>query len=189
MKSMRYLPVAALSLLFFACADFSSYRYFHVYAMVKPSSSSSGMHEDSDLAFRFAISEKKIKAYITNKSASDVNIKWSEVAYIDFKGASHKVANNEVLFTNRMDKAKDTVLKPGITEENVIVPVDNVEKLEEQWTWSIVPLFDQETDAALLNRDKTFGVILPVNLATGEKVYRFEFKVAAVIPHRYHNPR
>ncbi|MDH5543881.1 MAG: hypothetical protein OEY64_13105 [Nitrospinota bacterium] len=189
MKSMKFFPIAVLSVMFFACADFSAYRYYHVYSMVEPSNNYAGMHEDSNLAFRFDISEKKIKAFITNKSGSDVKLKWSSVKYVDYKGMSHKIANNEVLFTSRMDKAKDTLLTAGTTEENVIVPIENVEKLDEQWTWSIVPFFDQETDAALLNKDKTFAVVFPVSLAGEEKTYRFEFKVAEVIPHRYHNPR
>ncbi|GMT42437.1 MAG: hypothetical protein IEMM0002_0848 [bacterium] len=188
------LFVVVLAPLALSCADLSAYRYRQMYAMVNPHENHDRTFQDENLAFRFEIREKKIEVFITNKSGSEIKLDWPDVKYIDASGSKHGVANSQTLFTKNVDRTRPTILKPGRTEENVIVPLKNIEKLE-QWTWSIKPFFNQEDEEALSNKGSLFSVIIPVELAGDEaegkisKLYSFRFKVTNVIPYRNHTPR
>lgn len=186
------LLLGVLLLFASACADMSAYRYRQMYALASPAENYDRVFEDKNLAFRFEVKEKKIEVFITNKSLGNVSLNWPEVRYIDSSNEELEVANMQTLFTKNMGKIKPTLLKPGVTEENLIVPIKNVEKLE-QWTWAVKPFFNQEDEGALLNRGKTFGLLFPVELGTeGEsisKLYTFRFKVTNVVPFRTHTPR
>lgn len=176
--------------LFASCADLSAYRYHNTYMMVKPSVNYDKRYSDGGMAFRFDIKPKKIESYITNGTESDVSIDWPGVEFIDSNGKTHKIANIDTVFSKKLDKISAKVIPSGTTDVNVIVPVDNMKSLEEQWMWSLEPFFDLETEKALLNKGKTFSLVLPLVLEGGEKrIYRFEFAVASVLPHRPQTPR
>lgn len=183
-----------VALLFFtsACAGMSAYRYRQMYALTSPVESYEKVFEDENLAFRFEVKEKRIVVSITNRSRNDVSLNWPEVKYIDSSDEELEVVNLQTLFSRNTGRIKPTLLRPGETEENVIVPVKNIEKLE-QWTWSLKPFFNQKDEQALLNRGKTFGLLFPVELETGgesiSKLYVFRFKVTNVVPFRSRTPR
>jgi hypothetical protein len=158
--------------------------------MVKPAKNYDKRYSDGGMAFRFDIKPKKIESYITNGSGSDVSVDWPEAEFIDSNGKPHKIANIDTIFTKRQERISQKVIPSGETDVNVIVPVDYMTSMEEQWMWSLKTLFDLETDKALSNRGKTFTLVLPLILKGGEKrTYRFEFAVASVLPHRSQNPR
>lgn len=188
----KFLLFAVILLFTSACAGMSAYNYRQMYALTSPVENYSRVFEDDNIAFRFEVKEKKIGVFITNKSDSDVSLDWPEVRYVDTSNEELKVANQQTLFTKNTGRIKPTFIRPGATEENVIVPVRNVEKLE-QWTWAIKPFFNQEDEGALLNKGKTFGLLFPVKFQIGEervsKLYAFRFKVTNVLPFRAHTPR
>ena len=188
-RTMKFSVLCAV-LLFASCADLSAYRYHNTYMMVKPVKNYDKRYSDADMAFRFDIKPKKIESYITNSSGNDVSIDWPGAEFIDSNGKPHKIANIETIFTKKQDRISAKVISSGATDVNVIVPVEYVTNLEEQWMWSLKPLFDLESDKALSNRGKTFTLVLPLILEGGEKrTYQFEFAVASVLPHRPQNPR
>jgi len=181
-------PALFLFLLGTACAGFSSYRYHQTYALVSPVDNGGRYYEDGGLAFRFEVTEKKILVHVANNTPGEVRLEWPSVRYIDPDGKEHEIANLQTLFTESADRIKPDTLAPGATEENVIVPLPNIEKME-QWTWKIKPLFNQEDETALENRGKTFSLVFPVrNSADEEKIYNFTFKVVSVVYHRSRTP-
>ncbi|MEE8483299.1 MAG: hypothetical protein V3S46_01775 [Nitrospinota bacterium] len=171
-----------------ACAEFTAYRYRQWYAMVKPVESWEKRYEDNGAAFRFEITEKRIKVFFENRSGSEITLMWNKVRYIDPEGKSHRIANNQTLFRRKSGKIIPTNVPAGEREENVMVPVGNIEKME-RWTWSIKPLFNMEDDTALENRGKIFSVVFPVEIGNVEKVYKFDFIVTNVVAFRGRTPR
>lgn len=187
--SKRLIALFALGILSAAsCAELSAYKYRQWYAMVGPVENSYRHYEDDKIAFQFEISEKRMDVAITNKGMDNISLKWPKVRYVDPSGKSHVIANNQTLFTKDPSRIKPADLPPGKTERNVIVPLSNIEKLE-KWTWSIKPLFNQKDEKALLNKDKTFGIIFPVTVGEERIIYRFDFAVTNVLPYRGQNPR
>ena len=182
------LVLVASSLLASSCTGLNSYRYRQMYALVEPVESYERVYEDNEVAFRFEVEEKKIQLFVTNKSEKDIRIDWPEVRLIAPDGKKHKIANLDTIFTKTTDRIKPTDVPPGMTEENLIVPLYSMEKIE-QWTWTLKPVFNQKDEKALLNKNKTFSIIFPVELDESEKrSYRFDFKVTNVIAFRGRNP-
>ena len=66
-----------------SCADLSAYRYWQTYAMVQPGENYNREYQDKNLAFRFEISDKKIRTLITNKTEHDIKLLWSKVKFIE----------------------------------------------------------------------------------------------------------
>ena len=186
-KSLLLVLVVS-SLLASSCTGLNSYKYRQMYALMSPVENYDRFYEDNKVAFRFEVEEKKILLFITNKSEKEIRLDWPEVRFITPDGKKHQVANLDTVFTNNLGRIKPTAVPAGMTEENLIVPLYSMEKIE-QWTWTLKPFFNQEDDKALLNKNKTFSIIFPVELAEDEKrSYRFDFKVTNVIAFQGRNP-
>jgi len=188
---MKKLFLLTLALIITAsCSDLSSYRYRQTYAMTQPVLAYNRVHEDNEILWRFEIGDKKIETNITNKSDKDITLLWSKVRFIDSHGAEYHIANRETIFTRGNRKMADGKVSPTKTEKNILVPINRIKKLEEQWTWRIIPMFDLTSDKAELNRRKTFSIVFPVVVLDGEKrSYKFDFMVASVIPEKVFTPR
>jgi hypothetical protein len=177
----------AATALMASCAGFSAYKYRQFYAMTAPVKNYDGHYEDGAVAFQFEISEKRINVYIENKGGAPLEVRWPDARFIDQDGKTHDVANSQTILTKDQLKIKSSTIPDGGTEENIIVPADYQEQLE-QWTWYVRPFFNQTDDGALKNLDKTFGVLIPVKVGGEERKYSFEFKVTSVIPYTGRTP-
>jgi len=188
MKNMKYFAmILAVGTAGIACAGFSSYQYRQMYAMIQPVKSGDRHYEDNAVAFQFEINEKKIEVQIDNLGKETVEVDWPGAYFIDPGGLQHQVANQQTVFTKDPAKLKPTQIAPGGAEENVVVPLDHVEELE-QWTWYVRPLFNMEDDSALLNLNKTFRVVIPVKVGEEKRRYSFQFMVTNVVPYRGRTP-
>ncbi|MFQ5432641.1 MAG: hypothetical protein ACE5EN_09060 [Nitrospinota bacterium] len=188
MKKSVLVCFALVLIVTFSCTGLNSYRYRQMYALVKPVENYDRFYEDDNVAFRFEVEEKKIHLFVTNKSEKEIRLNWPDVRFIDPGGKKHQVANLDTVFTKNTERIKPTAVSAGMTEENLIVPLDSMDKIE-QWTWTLKPFFNQEDDKALLNKNKTFSIIFPVEFDESEKrTYRFDFKVTNVIAYRGRNP-
>ncbi|MBI3794610.1 MAG: hypothetical protein HY280_07755 [Nitrospinae bacterium] len=189
MKKKSILSAAILAGAFSAvsCAGFSAYKYRQSYAMISPVQNYDGVYEDASLRFQFEFTEKKINVLISNRGAKPVEVEWPDAQYVDPEGFKHKVANKQTAISKDQDKIKPTSIAPGADEENLIVPADNQEQME-QWTWYIKPLFNLKDDKAPANLDKTFSVIIPVAIDAEKRLYNFQFKVATVMRYTGRTP-
>ncbi|MBI5177643.1 MAG: hypothetical protein HZA04_00105 [Nitrospinae bacterium] len=182
-----FMAVAVIVVAGAACAGFSSYQYRQMYAMIQPVKDYDRHYEDNALAFQFEITEKKIELQIENRGKETAEVDWPGSYFVDSSGLMHPVATNQTIFTKEMQKAKSTRIAPGTSEDNVLVPVDHVEEVE-QWTWYVRPLFNMEDDSALLNLNKTFRVVIPVKVGEEKRRYSFQFMVTNVVPYRGRTP-
>ncbi len=165
------------------CSGFTAYRYKQYYAMIQPIVSYDKSYEDTRIAFQFEITEKKILVDIANISSEPVTVDWPNVYLVDAEGISRHIVNDQVVFTKETSRMKPTIIAPGATEHNLIVPRDSVEELE-QWTWYIKPLYTQTDDTAPLNLKKVFRVVIPVQAGNERRRYSFQFMVTDVVPYR-----
>jgi len=174
----------------FACSSITPNRYWQYYEMIQPVKSASLHYEDAEVSFRFVIKQKKIQIFIINKAEHDITLLWPKVRFVDSLGEKQGVANYQTVFTKNMEALKNIVLPAGETVDDILVPVNYIKKLEEPWAWEIKPLFNQTDERAELNRNKKFSLIFPVSRDGGrEKDYRFDFKVAVVLPYQTYVPR
>lgn len=173
-----FLVFAALGA---GCAELSGYRYWNSYSMTAPAVSPNKTYADDLINVRFWFDEKKIHFTLINLTDGPMVIDWKKGAYRGLDGNEEPVANSATLFSEKRLLAEPTVIKSGEAITDFVAPLSNVENLEE-WTYSLSPLFDMTSDAALGNKGKTFGIDMPVKVGDTTKTYAFMFKISLVQP-------
>ncbi|MEK6591319.1 MAG: hypothetical protein AABZ11_11655 [Nitrospinota bacterium] len=182
---------AVLSLLFFiSCAERSPYKYHNTYALVEPVVHKNGIKqppnyyrefEDDKILIKFTIKDKKIFFRLKNKTDKELTILWDRLNFVDTKGVSHKVVGFDNLFTEKQDKQPLQRINAKREINNLIVPLENIEFIEE-WTWYVRPLFNRTDDLALRNRGKTFSISMPIEI-DGETInYQYKFRIENIVP-------
>ncbi len=197
LRKGSYLPLVPcpLPLLFFflliGCAEMSPYKYYNVYSLVEPVAVKNGIEqppnfgkefEDEKISIKFTIKEKKIFFRLKNKTDKELTIMWDKISFVDINGTTYGVTGFENLFTDRMDKQTPQTIRAKGEVNDLIVPLDNVEFMEE-WTWYVRPLFNRTDDKAAKNKGKTFSLYMPVEIAGDVINYHYKFRIEHVIPH------
>lgn len=164
-----------------ACSGVSPYKYWNIYTMTEPDSSSEKLYTDGKIKIRFWMGEKRIHFRFSNLTNQPVTIDWRKAVYIHIDGKKHSVANIDSLFSDRKDDPPPSLIAPGKTVDDFLAPSKNVEKLEE-WTWYAYPLFNLFDEKAYASKGKKFGVDIPVKTEGKWHTYKFRFKISDVVP-------
>lgn len=123
---------------------------------------------------------------LLNKSGKTIKIDWSNVAYVDVNGASHRVMHDYVKYMKREESQPPTVIVSDSSVSDEIVPIDNVwfnsEKslLNGDIGWKVDYLFGTSLSHSDVN-GKTFKVLLPVIKDNVTTEYLFTFKITEKI--------
>ncbi len=178
------------SLLFIGCADIGPYKYYNIYTLVEPEVIKNGIKqpsnydkefEDDRISIKFTFKEKKIFFNLKNKTELQLKLLWDRLSYVDTNGFSHKLTGFQNIFTDKMDKqAEQEIIAKGEIND-LIVPIDSIEFMEE-WTWYIRPLFNQINEQALTNRGKTFSISMPIEIGGDIVDYNYKFRIDHIIP-------
>ncbi len=183
MAHVTQLIVAVVVMFIFpACSGISTYRYINIYSIVSPKESAEKVYQDRVINVRFWIDEKKVHFELENLSDEQIIIHWNKAAYVNVDEKKYSLSNSEYVFTKDRFNPPSKAVPAGESIIDYVVPVNNVEKLEE-WTWYIYPLFNLSDKRAIDNRGKVIGVDLPVEYAGEIRTYTFRFKVTNVTPH------
>ena len=154
-----------------------AYPAKYKFAMTKPHGSSNTVFEDKSVRIFFDLSARRIRLKVHNKTRQNLELKWDEAGFVDVGHLSHKVVHSGV---NYMDKDKPqapTVVAPGTTIEDTIVPKDYINEISGKWTQR--PLFPTAPEAKAY-KGRTFSVLLPLSINSKVKTYQFAFKIQDV---------
>lgn len=121
-----------------------------------------------------------------NKTDHSIKIIWDEAAFVDDIGVSHRIMHSGVKYKDRNDSQPPTVIVRKGRIEEIIIPTDYVYFDEVYYKWKEKPFFKSLQyggDPKVLenemrnNVNKTFQVLLPLEIETVVNDYIFEFKV------------
>ena len=172
------------------CAERSPYKYHNIYTLVEPEVIKNGIKqppnynkefEDDRILIKFTFKEKKIYFKLKNKTDKQLKILWDRLSFVDSNGASQRVTGFKNIFTDKMDKQPVQEIQAKTEINDLIVPIDNIELMEE-WTWYVRPLFNQTDEEAIANRGKIFSISMPIEIAGDTVDYNYKFRIDHVVP-------
>ncbi|MFW2330792.1 MAG: hypothetical protein ACN4E2_00625 [Nitrospinota bacterium] len=162
-------------------AERSSYNYWYDYRLVTPSNLTSNQYEDDILKIDFYPEPKRIVYNLENRHSMPIKIDYSRSVIIDTRQRRLEATDGLLYFKEEGVKKDYLIIEPNQKIVSFIVPTQNISKLGE-WTWSIEPMFDLKSSAAIKNKGSLFGVELFITSDGAERNYIFEFEVREVVP-------
>ena len=172
------------------CAERSPYKYYNIYTLVEPEVIKNGIKqppsydkefEDERILIKFTFKEKKIYFRLKNKTDNQLKILWDRLSFADTNGALQRVTGFKNIFTDKMGKQPVQEIQAKTEINDLIVPTDNIELIEE-WTWYVRPLFNQTDEEAIANRGKIFSISMPIEIAGDTVDYNYKFRIDHVVP-------
>lgn len=144
--------------------------------------------EDDLIEVAWLYTPTQLAFSLQNKTDHTVRIVWDDAAYIDPDGRSGRVMHTGVKYVDRNNSMPPSVVARRSTIEDIVVPVDNIGGgVGSPLGWYTDPLLlprylsgDATADDALANRDKTFSVLLPIQVEDVTNDYVFTFRVLDV---------
>ncbi len=182
--------LASVFCLLVGCAERSPYKYHNIYTLVEPEVIKNGIRqppsydkefEDDRIVIKFTFKEKKIYFRLKNKTDKQLKILWDRLSFADSNGTSQKVTGFKNIFTDKMDKQPVQEIQAKTEINDLIVPIDNIELMEE-WTWYVRPLFNQTDEEAIANRGKIFSISMPIEIDGDIVDYNYKFRIDHVVP-------
>jgi hypothetical protein len=178
------------SLFFSGCAERSPYKYYNIYTLVEPEVIKNGIKqppsydkefEDERISIKFTFKEKKIYFRLKNKTDDQLKILWDRLSFMDTNGNLQRVTGFKNIFTDKMDKQPVQEIQARSEINDLIVPIDNIELMEE-WTWYVRPLFNHMDEQATTNKGKIFSILMPIEIAGNTIDYNYKFRIDHVVP-------
>ena len=172
------------------CAERSPYKYYNIYTLVEPEVIKNGIKqppsydkefEDDRLSIKFTFKEKKIYFRLKNKTDEQLKILWERFSFVDTNGVVQRITGFKNIFTDKMDKQPIQEIQAKTELNDLIVPIENIEFMEE-WTWYVRPLFNQTDEEAIKNRGKIFSISMPIEIAGNIIDYNYKFRIDHVVP-------
>jgi hypothetical protein len=150
----------------------------YAFSLQKPTPTPNLTFSNDALELTFLLDRERLAFSLRNKSEQPIQIDWNSASYVDPAGRAHKVMHEGVKYVDRNSPQPPTVVPPGATIDDRVVPSDHVEYVERSgWlTRALLPAGDEAS--ALQGR--TLGVLLPIQTAgTTENLY-FLFSIDRV---------
>ncbi|MBI5749084.1 MAG: hypothetical protein HZA00_08155 [Nitrospinae bacterium] len=190
-KNINFLLLTSYFLLLLSgCAERSPYKYYNIYTLVEPEIIKNGIKqppsydkefEDDRISIKFTFKEKKIYFRLKNKTDKELKILWDRLSFADTNGALQRVTGFKNIFTDKMDKQPVQEIQAKTEINDLIVPIDNIELMEE-WTWYVRPLFNQTDEQSIANMGKIFSISMPIEIAGDVIDYNYKFRIDHVVP-------
>ncbi len=150
--------------------------------------------EDEMVGITWDAEADDLSALFVNKTSSPIKIIWDDAAYIDENGVSHRIIHSGIKYSEKDKPQLPTKIAPNGKIEDAIIPT-NLVYFEEGYygendfkagRWIEKPLFEycriggnEDSAIRLLqsNVDKTFQILLPLNIEKIVYDYVFTFRV------------
>lgn len=134
-------------------------------------------YEDRYISIGFTpILDDAISFVLLNKTGSAMRLIWDETAFIHIDGSAQRVMHSGVRYIDRNSYQPPSVIPPGATLRDIILPTENVYYVSGQYggwrTHDIIPQsFAPQVDGF------TIGVLMPIEVEGRRRDYTFYFDI------------
>jgi hypothetical protein len=151
------------------------------FKLVKPLNSKGTTYEDPRIKIVFSPDEHQIKFTIRNKTAGPLNLDWNHLSFVDTEGKAHRVIHNGVRLMERDKEMPTTVVPPGASVDDLIVPSDFISwESSKSSRWEQKPILPAAHGFRSLKLNgATFSVFFPMQVSGVTKDYNFVFVIGA----------
>lgn len=152
------------------------------FSLVSPKVQPTPFFEDEFIAVKLAPSEEQLGIAIQNKMQDQpIKIDWNQCSYVDASGKSERIIRQGIRLIDRNALMPPTLIPPGASIQDVIIPSGNVNMSEITHKWSMRPMLPDLPSGAKL-KGTTFSVFIPIEVNGTTKNYMFTLKITDVVP-------
>jgi hypothetical protein len=152
------------------------------FSLVSPKSQPAPSFEDEFIVVKLAPSEEQLGITIQNKMPDQpIKIDWNQCSYVDASGKSERIIHQGIRLIDRNTPMPPTLIPPGASIEDVIVPSGNVYMSDITHKWSTFPMLPPLPSGAKL-KGSTFSLFVPIEVNGTTKNYMFTLRVIDVVP-------
>lgn len=146
-------------------------------ALTKPSTSDNLLFTDDNIALVFIPGKTSLDFVLQNKSDAPIKIDWNTVSFVSPAGLAQGVIHNGIKLVDRTAPKAPSMVPPRAKVNDIIIPVENVEYVENEWvTHPLLPAGPLGLQAA----GQEFSVFMPLDVGGTTKNYNFVFKIVSV---------
>jgi hypothetical protein len=146
-------------------------------ALVKPAVSDSLNFKDDAITLAFVQGKTALNFALQNNGDAPIKIDWNTVSFVEPGGSAQGVIHNGIKLIDRTAPKAPSMVPPRARIEDAIVPVDNIEMLENEWiTHQLLP----PGPLGLKLAGEEFSVFMPLDIGGTTKNYSFVFKILSV---------
>ena len=151
----------------------TSYRYD--FKVIKPSEATNQSFEDAYIKATFPLDRSKFSFAIENKSDAPLFLDWNRASYVDTDGQAHRVIHTGIRFIEKDKEIPPSVIPPGATVKDVVLPVDYIEFAT---GWVVRDMLPEPISKDL--KGKSFSIFLPLQVNGQQKYYNFVFAIDVI---------
>ncbi|MBQ8703798.1 MAG: hypothetical protein IJ524_05440 [Bacteroidales bacterium] len=140
--------------------------------------------EDENIRIFWLVLDKQFSFTIYNKTNHALKINWDDVVYVNTDKNISKMIHSGIKYSKMNEGQVSTTLPKGAKLEDILVPVDNIHLISNEWT--TLPLFpnwfssDEAMEKAKTLEGESVSILLPIKIEDVQNDYTFSFKIDKV---------
>jgi hypothetical protein len=138
------------------------FQYRLKYSLVAPARSDDLTFRDKILAVTIVPRDKHIDLKIDNLTQKPLAILWDKADYTDVMDQTHRLIPSDTRGENRGRQVPPQTIPVGGSLQASVMPESSIGYSGEMRGYVVKPLFDLDSDSALLLKDKTVSIFLPI---------------------------
>jgi hypothetical protein len=156
---------------------FGEFPVTYKLAFSKPVASDNLLFTDDNIALVFVPNKTALNFVLQNKGDNPIKIDWNTVSFVSPAGIAQGVIHNGIKLMDKTAPKAPSMIPPRAKVEDALIPVENVEYVENNWvTHPLLPAGPEGLQAA----GQEFSIFMPLDLGGTTKNYNFVFKIVAV---------
>ena len=138
------------------------FQYRLKYSLLAPARSENLGFRDNLIAVTIVPRDKHIDLKIDNLTQKPLEILWDKADYTDVMDQTHRIIPSDTRGENRGNRVPPQTIPVGGSLQASVMPESSIGYSGEKRGYVVKPLFDLDNDSALLLKDKTVSIFLPI---------------------------
>jgi len=152
-------------------------RYRLTYRLITPVVSDSLQHKDNSIAISFTIVSQSFQMRLENLTSNDIKIIWDRSQYTDEHMQSHRLMHSGIRFQDRNNPIPDQIVRPHVSIQEAVFPVNHVIFIPQKKSYDIEPLFPLDNDRAAELKGRTINLFIPIENNRAITPYNFKIEI------------
>ncbi len=153
------------------------FQYRLTYRLLTPVESDSLQHKDKSIAISFMIVNQSFQMRLENLTSNDIKIIWDRSQYTDEHMQSHRLMHSGIRFQDRNTPIPDQIVRPHVSIQEAVFPVEHVIFIPQKKSYDIEPLFPLDNDKAAELKGRTINLFIPIEDNQAITPYNFKIEI------------
>ena len=143
------------------------------FSLLQPIVSDKLKFSDEYIDLGIAMTPIEINIALRNVTRQPINIDWEQVYFLSPDEKKMRIIHSGVLYPKRGEPQKPTLIPPGMTHYDALIPVDNIQDVSTKKRWEKLNLFPGKDP--MIYDGKQWALHLPIDIQGEIHEYHFVF--------------